>query len=211
MGFEVTGYTGLYKELILTARQLTIGYYGWRSGDVTQLYFNDQSHARIAPTLNAGSAAVQYLFATLSRPDEWETALYAPESFIQFYQSRYGDPWQRALAVEPILSADLQQPALELPFLPGKDWSFSGGPHIAWGTGSPRGALDFAPASTIVGCTVPSVWVTASAPGRVIRSDNAVVILDLDGDGYEQTGWVLLYLHIAEKDRVAPGTWLANG
>lgn len=208
IGFEVPQYTGLYKELILTARQLTIGYYGWRSGDITQISFTDQSQIRIAPTLNAGSAAIQYLFATLYKPFEWEKALYAPDSFIQFYQSRYGDPWQRAVAVEPILSADLQQPALELPFLPGLNWSFSGGPHISWGTGSPRGALDFAPASTTAGCTVSSVWATASAPGLVIRSDNAVVILDLDGDGFEQTGWVLLYLHIAQQDRVPAGTWL---
>lgn len=210
IGFEVPQYTGLYKELILTARQLTIGYYGWRSGDITQISFTDRSQIRIAPTLNAGSAAVQYLFATLYKPLEWEKALYAPDSFIQFYQSHYGDPWQRALSVEPILSADLQQPTLELPFLPGLNWSFSGGPHIAWGTGSPRGALDFAPASTTAGCNVSSAWVTASAPGLVIRSDNGIVILDLDGDGFEQTGWVLLYLHIAEQDRVSPGTWLAT-
>jgi len=208
IGFEVPAYTGLYKELILAARQLSIGYYGWRSGDITQLSFTDRSQIRIAPTLNAGSAAIQYLFATLYRPSEWEKALYAPDSFLQFYQFRYGDPWQRAIAVEPILPADLQQPALELPFLPGLNWSFSGGPHIAWGTGSPRGALDFAPASTTAGCTVSSVWATASAPGLVTRSDNAVVILDLDGDGFEQTGWVLLYLHIAEQDRVSAGTWL---
>jgi hypothetical protein len=34
------------------------------------------------------------------------------------------------------------------------------------------------------------------------------VVLDLDGDGREQTGWVLLYLHVAAKDRVQPGTVL---
>ena len=31
---------------------------------------------------------------------------------------------------------------------------------------------------------------------------------DLDGDGLEQTGWVLVYMHIAEQDRVAVGTWV---
>ncbi|MDO9302700.1 MAG: hypothetical protein Q7T89_15040, partial [Anaerolineales bacterium] len=29
-----------------------------------------------------------------------------------------------------------------------------------------------------------------------------------DGDGYEQTGWNLLYMHIAKEDRVPKGTWL---
>jgi murein DD-endopeptidase MepM/ murein hydrolase activator NlpD len=33
-------------------------------------------------------------------------------------------------------------------------------------------------------------------------------MLDLDGDGYEQTGWNLLYLHIGAKDRVKVGTWV---
>ncbi|MBI2333055.1 MAG: M23 family metallopeptidase [Chloroflexi bacterium] len=51
-------------------------------------------------------------------------------------------------------------------------------------------------------------WVVAAAPGLVVRSDNGVVMVDLDGDGYEQTGWNLLYLHIAAKGRVPVGTYL---
>jgi hypothetical protein len=38
-----------------------------------------------------------------------------------------------------------------------------------------------------------------------------VVVLDLDGDGHEQTGWDLLYLHVATKDRVPLGVWLDAG
>jgi hypothetical protein len=34
------------------------------------------------------------------------------------------------------------------------------------------------------------------------------VIEDLDGDGYEQTGWDLVYLHIATEGRVATGTYV---
>jgi murein DD-endopeptidase MepM/ murein hydrolase activator NlpD len=33
-------------------------------------------------------------------------------------------------------------------------------------------------------------------------------VIDVDGDGHEQTGWNLLYLHVATKDRVQVGTWL---
>jgi len=51
----------------------------------------------------------------------------------------------------------------------------------------------------------------ASAPGLVVRSDNGVVIVDLDGDGLEQTGWVLLYLHIAEDGRIKAGEWVESG
>jgi LasA protease len=53
--------------------------------------------------------------------------------------------------------------------------------------------------------------VTASAPGLVVRSGNGIVVIDLDGDGYEQTGWALLYLHVSSKDRVATGTLVEEG
>jgi murein DD-endopeptidase MepM/ murein hydrolase activator NlpD len=44
-----------------------------------------------------------------------------------------------------------------------------------------------------------------------VRSGNGVVVLDLDGDGYEQTGWVLLYLHLSNTDRVKIGDWVDEG
>ena len=34
------------------------------------------------------------------------------------------------------------------------------------------------------------------------------MVEDLDGDGYEQTGWDLVYLHIATVGRVAVGTYV---
>jgi LasA protease len=37
-----------------------------------------------------------------------------------------------------------------------------------------------------------------------------LLVLDLDGDGLEQTGWVLVYMHVAEPDRVSVGTWVAT-
>jgi hypothetical protein len=42
----------------------------------------------------------------------------------------------------------------------------------------------------------------------VVRSERGIVTLDLDGDGLEQTGWVLMYMHIADQGRVAAGTWV---
>jgi LasA protease len=45
----------------------------------------------------------------------------------------------------------------------------------------------------------------------VLRSDRAVVIIDLDGDGHEATGWTVMYLHIATEGRIAAGTWVAVG
>ncbi len=49
----------------------------------------------------------------------------------------------------------------------------------------------------------PPGWWCAPVPG--------LVVIDLDGDGHEQTGWVLVYLHLAAKDRVQSGTWVAAG
>ncbi len=37
------------------------------------------------------------------------------------------------------------------------------------------------------------------------RSETAAVVLDLDGDGDERTGWVVFYFHIETKDRVPVG------
>ncbi len=51
----------------------------------------------------------------------------------------------------------------------------------------------------------------AAAAGLVVRTGPGLIVIDLDGDGYEQTGWVLVYLHIAEKGRVLVGEWLATG
>lgn len=206
IGFYANGYSGLYKELILVGRQLTLGYYGWRSGSGVELAFLDGRKLRLSPTVNAGTEAIAYLFSKLYQQPEWEQQLYAPGKFIAFYRDQFGDPWQRAAIVEPLIPDGLAQPPLELPFLPGETWSFTGGPHIAWGVGSPLGALDFAPSTGQKGCGVSSAWATAVAPGVIIRSDHAVVIEDLDGDGYEQTGWVIMYLHVAEKERIAAGT-----
>ena len=72
-------------------------------------------------------------------------------------------------------------------------------------------ALDFAPSGFAGGCSKSYAYVTASAPGLIVRSENGVVTIDLDGDGKEQTGWVLLYLHIAEAGRIPAGTWVETG
>ncbi len=151
---------------------------------------------------------MQYLFQTLYKLNNWTRNLYGSDSFTALHARMFGDPWERAVQVEPLLPAGLQQPPLELPFQPGEYWNLTGGPHYAWGTGSPRGGIDFAPLRPVRGCTVSEAWVTASAPGVVVRSGNGIVMLDLDGDGYEQTGWDLMYLHIATKDRVPVGTRL---
>ena len=54
-------------------------------------------------------------------------------------------------------------------------------------------------------------WVTASAAGLVVRAADNAVALDLDGDGRESTGWVLLYYHLADDGLISPWIRVAVG
>lgn len=200
--------SGLYNELIITAKLLAQGFYGWRDGSLTALTFIGGGQARLSPHLNAGSTALMHLFAALNDQADWEEQLFGSNSFLLFYQDMFGDPWPRAAEVEPYLLSTTRAPTLTLPFAIGEEWRLTGGPHITWQTGTPWGALDFAPISGEAHCIVSTYWVAASAPGLVVRSHRNVVAIDLDGDGDEGTGWVLIYMHIADAERVSVGTWL---
>jgi hypothetical protein len=146
IGFYVPDYHGLYLELSLVAKELNIGYYGWRQGTLTDLTFPDYTHVRISPGLNAGSVALQTLTSKFYlHQEDWLQALYGPHGFLAIYKEMFGDAWEAAAMVGPLFPPDLAQPTLELPFAPGEDWSLTSGPHIAWRTGTPCGALDFAP------------------------------------------------------------------
>lgn len=199
---------GLYFQLSWAVQMLNIGYYGWRDGRITSLTFTDGQRLRLAPDLNAGSVAVMYLFSQLYDLPNWAATMYGDASLPALYTKMFGSPWERALTVEPLFPATLSQPEFQLPFRPGKPWSFTGGPHSAWGKDGALAALDFAPSSTEHKCYQSQDYVTAIAAGLVVRTDTGVVVVDLDGDGYEQTGWAILYLHIATQDKVAVGTWL---
>jgi hypothetical protein len=71
----------------------------------------------------------------------------------------------------------------------------TGGPHTGWGNMEPYAAVDFAPPSKTQGCVHSDVWATAVADGVIVRSTTGEVMLDLDGDGDERTGWDVLPAH----------------
>jgi len=208
MGWVNFNDRGLYKQLSWAVTQLSVGYYGWRAGTLTELTFPDGSTLRLAPQLNAGTVALQYLFSKLYNQREWGGILYSPEGLPAIYEEMFDNPWIRAQAVEPLFPPDLVQPELQLPFEIGKSWNYTGGPHAAWGPDGVLAALDFAPPSIESGCVTSNEWVVAPAPGLVVRSGNGIIVIDLDGDGYEQTGWALFFLHISHVDRVPVGTWV---
>ena len=208
LNYEAVGVEGLYEELQVAARELARGYYGWREGGLQSLIFKDESRAAIHPELNAGSVAVQYLFAGFYPPAEFYPHLYGENGFLALYRQMFGDPAQLALEGEEVIPAGLAQPTLTLPFQPGLTWALTSGPHITWQLGTPRGAIDFAPRDDLPGCTVSNVYATASAPGLVVRSLRGAVAVDLDGDGNEGTGWVIVYMHLARNGRVSIGSWV---
>jgi LasA protease len=208
LGDVTPGREGLYLQLTGAARQLNYGYYGWRAAGIISFSLSDGSVKLIAAGQNPGTVGVQSLLASLLDPAHWDKAVSA-DGFSQTYRALFGNPFQ--VAVEPLVPPDLVQPTLQLPFEPGALWSFTGGPHAAWDVGSAWGALDFAPPGNALGCVASNEWVVASAPGLIVRSSDGAVLEDLDGDGYEQTGWVLFYMHIEARDRVAVGAQLKSG
>lgn len=198
---------GLFRQLTWVANELGNGYYGWRMGSLSELNFPDGSMVRLAPDLNAGTVALQYYFALHASGRDW-AEMVSETGFAATYKRLFGDPFDY---FHPLYEPGVRQPEMILPFLAGHIWSFTGGPHGAWERESAWAALDFAPATATPGCGVSDDWAVAAAPGLVVRSENGVVVLDLDGDGREQTGWSLLYLHIADDHRVPVNTFVQTG
>ncbi|MGH2627486.1 MAG: LysM peptidoglycan-binding domain-containing protein, partial [Anaerolineales bacterium] len=110
---------GLYRQLTWLSNALGEGYYGWRSGTLTELTFGDGSVVRLAPDLNAGSVAIQYVLARYFSGDEW-TAAVGPDGFVATYRRLLGDPWSY---VHPLYEPGLRQPPMILPFLAGHVWA----------------------------------------------------------------------------------------
>lgn len=201
-------WSGLYKQLMWAADHLNDGYYGWQTRGRQTILLGDGTRVRVAPGLNAGSIALQSLLAIDASPGDWPAEV-AADGFAATYRAWFGDSFARA--AEPLTPAFLAQPALTLPWPSGETWYFTGGPHGAWASGSAWSAIDFVPPDDGIGCYSSDAWVTSMSDGLVIRSRNGEVLVDLDGDGFEQTGWVLLYMHIEERDRVSVGTSLKTG
>jgi LasA protease len=199
---------GLYLQLAWAADNLNRGYYLWRVDGIAGWLLSNGEIIPIDPSINAGTAGVQQLFALLYNRQGWDKAV-SPDGLFATFSGFFGHPFDYAF--EPLIPDDLEQPAMQLPFEPGVDWAFTGGPHGGWGSGSAWAALDFAPGANGLGCVQSDLWVVAVVDGMIIRADQGRVIQDLDGDGNEGTGWVVLYMHIEGRDRVQAGEYLKAG
>jgi len=209
LGFRRAFYDSPYLQLVIAANTFNSGYYSWRAGKLTEFELPDETIIRPDPWQNAASVSIQYYFSRLYSGPEYYGAI-GPEGLARVYKTLFGDPW---LDSPILIPGSLQQPQLRFPFRPDFIWAYTGGPHSGWGSGEPFAAIDFAPASDTSGCytVAEDQYAVAMADGLIVRANVDGVIIDLDKDGDERTGWVLFYLHTATHDRIRVGQEVKAG
>ncbi len=207
LGYEEMYHKGLNNQLVWAANALNNGFYGWRVGNLRQFTRFDGTLEVPDPWQNAATVALHYYFSQVLDHDAYLRAI-SSEGLQKTYTELFSDPWKDSANEIP---GSLEQPPLTLPFSSGTSWTYTGGPHTGWGTGDPLAALDFAPPNVVKGCQESAEWATAVADGVVARSEPAIVVLDLDGDGDERTGWNIFYLHLASSDQQFTGAKLKTG
>lgn len=207
LGFKDQYHKEFYRQLVWAANALNNGYYSWRNGKLDTITHRDGTIENPDPWQNAATVALQYYFSLETPVDDYYLAI-SSDGFYRTYVGLFGDPWT---GMKPHIPGNLEQPVLSLPFELGKTWSYTGGPHTAWGEGEPIAAIDFAPPSSAGGCISSSQFVTAVADGQIVRSEPAIAVLDLDKDGDERTGWAIFYLHLGLTDKVRSGVLVKQG
>jgi len=209
LGFRRRFYDSPYLQLVIAANTLNNGYYAWRAGELIEFELLDETIIRPDPWQNAGSVALQYYYSRIFSGTKYYASI-APDGLTRTYQTLFDDPW---LDPPSLIPGSLTQPALRFPFRADYLWSYTGGPHTGWGSGEPYAAIDFAPASDTSGCfpVTQDQYAVAMADGLVVRSNVDGVIIDLDKDGDERTGWALYYLHLATQDRIPAGQEVKAG
>ncbi len=198
----------LYYQLLWLADTLNSGYYRWIDGTLLSHDLMDGSLERFDPWENAATVALQNYYGAVLPVDDYKLAI-SGVGLAQTYQDLFGNIWTGDYGV--IMPGSLEQPSMTLPFMPEKAWSYTGAPHPVWGEEQPWAAVDFAPPSDESGCFPSAEWVTAVADGVLSRTEPGLAILDLDGDGDERTGWVVLYLHLAFEEASKQGRVVKAG
>lgn len=206
LNYRNAGYSGLYLQMVWAANSLNNSYYSWRRGDLTEWMLLDGRMNVPDPWQNAATVALQHYFSRMASGKNYEIVI-GPRGVAAVYADLFGDPW---LSEQPHIPGSLEQPEFLLPFGPGQDWNYTGGPHTGWGKGEPFAAIDFAPTG-VSDCNASDSWVLAMADGVVVRSDVDGLTLDLDGDGHDQTGWAIFYLHLDIAYRPALGEKVSAG
>src|SRR5690606_8381760 len=125
MGFYDAHYADLYRPPSWTAMQWIRGNYPLRANALATPPVRDGTDLPMDPTIDAGTAAVQYFLSLFNNRPFWDHDV-SPLGFFETYNELFGYPFDYDI---PSLSPpNLTQPALQLPFEPGAVWSYTGGP-----------------------------------------------------------------------------------
>lgn len=184
----------LHQALEFTANRINAGYYGYKRDGFWIFHLTDRNQAITAPDINAGTVGVQNILAIHADYDTWLQQL-SPDGFMADYHALFGNPFD--YEIKPLVPVNLTQPPLSLPWAEGQGFYFTSGPHAGFVDGSGWAAVDFGPPDVLGNCFYSAEPSTAAGSGVVVVARQGEVLLDLDGDGHIQTGWVLMYLHVA--------------
>ena len=202
-------YKSLSGQLNQVAEFFNDHYYSYKAGRFSEYELRDGSLIRIDPWLNACSAVLQAYFAQILTPAEYYHAI-GPDGFVRTYKEMFGD-FPPPDEFPAHLPGSLEQIKLRLPFKDGEAWTYTGGPHTGWGSLRPYSAVDFAPPTNEHGCFVSYAEVIAPHSGTIVRTGTGMAMFDMDGDGDEHTGWVMLFLHLKTESIPKVGTYLEMG
>ena len=100
------------------ANYLNRGFYLWQVNAVPAWLLADGTIIPVNSTINAGTAGIQQLMATLYNKDDWLIAV-QEEGVYKTYNELFGYPFD--FGIEPLIPPDLKQPAFQLPFEPKVD------------------------------------------------------------------------------------------
>jgi hypothetical protein len=92
LGYENFRNKGMFLQLSWGVNQIAKGYYGWRTGTITELEFSGGEKLRLDPTLNAGTVGLMYYFSRMHSLNEWLRIMDQTSGFASFYQNMFGDP-----------------------------------------------------------------------------------------------------------------------
>lgn len=209
LGMPGERYKTLSGQLNQLAEFFNDRYYSYKAGNFSEYELRDGALIRIDPWLNACSAVLQAYFAMILPPDQYYHAI-GPNGFVKKYKEMFGD-FPSVEEYPAHLPGSLEQIELRLPFKDGEAWTYTGGPHTAWGSTHPYSAIDFAPPAKEHGCFVSLAEVIAPHSGTIVRTGTGLAMLDMDEDGDERTGWVMLFLHLKTESIPKPGTRMEMG
>jgi LysM repeat protein len=97
LGYYDDFYAGLYRQAAWAADNLNRGYYSWRVHALGTLPLNDGTYVPMDPTINAGTAGVQYFFSLFNNRGVWDLDV-SQIGFFQTYNLLFGYPFDYDIA-----------------------------------------------------------------------------------------------------------------